>query len=149
LAFTWLNPEGDNAQRARLMIEGWNEANEHILTGAGLYYRSKGTSGNFTDLWSIHITESGVLDLAIAFGWMATIVGFLGYFLVLIARRGSVSWQSALVAVIGGELAYGSPLNGFLGATVFFGCLLFMIFDEGGVDFQHIRGDRSSPKPSN
>lgn len=50
--------------------------------------------------------------------------------LALGGRHRVLTWPVVLLAVMPGELAYGNPIDGFLGAVTVFGCLLYVIFDE-------------------
>ncbi len=131
LYFTFNRFDADNSQRGDLMADAWREASHNIWSGGGLFYRAPPDGSDFSSLWAAGVTESGVLDLATAFGWIATVAFLVAVFLALSAQRTRLAWPAALLAVMAGELAYGDPLNGFLGATLFYACLIFTLCDEG------------------
>ena len=130
LIFAWQSSDPEELQRAALMASGWRDAASNLLTGQGVMYRAP-TGNDFNALWSARVTESGVLDLAIQFGWAATVLFLVGVMLALGGRRKTVTWPAVLLAVMAGELAYGNPLDGFLGAIAFYAALIWVICDEG------------------
>jgi hypothetical protein len=130
VGFAFTHFDSENNQRADLMAVGWREAQNHIWTGEGLFYRAPPTGVEFNDLWNAHVTESGVLDLAIAFGWLSTALLILAVILALAGRRAKLTWPAVILAVFTGELAYGNPIDGFLGAILFFGSLIFVLCEE-------------------
>ena len=130
IAFTFGSFDYENAQRANLMAAGFRDAKNHLWIGEGIFYHTPIESPMFNDLWSAHVTESGVLDLAIDFGWAATCTLLLSVFFTLSGWRSRLTWMASLVTVMAGELAYGNPLAGFLGSILFFGGLISIIIDE-------------------
>ncbi len=130
IAFTFGSFDYENAQRANLMAAGFRDAQQHLWLGEGIFYHTPIAGPMFNDLWSAHVTESGVLDLAIDFGWVATCTLLLGVIFTLSGWRSRLTWVASLVTVMAGELAYGNPLDGFLGSILFFGGLISIIFDE-------------------
>jgi hypothetical protein len=131
LAFN--NFDEDNTERADLMASGLRDALAHVFSGEGVYYRAPNAGIGFTDLWSAHVTESGLLELAIQYGCLATVIFAIGVLAAIGARRPRIYWPVALLTMMAGELAYGGALSGFLGAELFFGSLAIVIFDEGRV----------------
>jgi len=130
VGFAFTHYDSENNQRADLMAVGWRETLSHFWTGEGLFYRAPPTGVEFNDLWNAHVTESGVLDLAIAFGWFSTALLILAALLALSGRRSKLTWPAVILAVFTGELAYGNPIDGFLGAILFFGSLIFVLCEE-------------------
>jgi hypothetical protein len=127
--FSFTHWDADNALRADLMADGWRDAADHLLIGEGVTYRAIGEGGLY-GLRLAHVTESGALDLALAYGWLVTGLFLLAVLLSLSAGRRRLFWPVALLTVVSGELAFGDPLEGFLGAILFFGSLLFVLCDE-------------------
>jgi hypothetical protein len=128
LTFHAIDPE--NVQRADLMADGWRDAESHIWLGQGVEYRAAPSGSDFNSLWAAHVTESGLLELAIAYGWVSTALLIISTFLALASKHRELTWYSVLLAVMTGEIAYTGVINGFLGAILFFGSLIHIIFDE-------------------
>ncbi len=128
--FTVTSLDGENIQRANLMFDALRDAMQSPWTGGGVFYRAAPSQGDFNALWNAHVTESGILDLAISYGFPATIAFLAAPLLALSGRRPRLTWPAVMLALTTGELAYGDPLVGFLGAVVFFGSLFFVLLDE-------------------
>lgn len=143
IAFTFGSFDDENTQRANLMAAGFRDAQQHFWLGEGIFYHAPAATPMFNDLWSAHVTESGIIDLAIDFGWAATCTMILGVIFALSGWRSKLPWAAALVTVIVGELAYGNPLDGFLGSILFFGGLVSIIFDESAAIRASITPNRS------
>ena len=129
LIFTWQSTAPEEIQRVALMAAGWRDAADHLVIGEGVIYRTP-TGSDFNGLWASRVTESGVLDLAIQLGWAATVLLIGGALLALRGSRKVLPWPAALLAVMIGELAYGNPLEGFVGAVTFYAALVWVICDE-------------------
>lgn len=130
VAYTFSSFDLEELQRANLMAAGFRDAATNIWSGSGIFYRAAPAGIRFTDLWSVGVTESGVLDLAVQFGWAATAVFLVGVACALSGSRARLTWTTALLTVLAGEMAYADPFEGFLGAVVFFGALISIICDE-------------------
>jgi hypothetical protein len=122
--------DSENMQRADLMADGWREASSHAWVGEGIRYHLTAAGADFNSLWAVHATESGAIDMAIANGWLATVLFISAAFLALGAKRGKLTWPSVLFTVMTGEIAYTAPIDGFLGSIIFFSCLIYILCDE-------------------
>ncbi len=129
MAFTWLTRDPEEFQRTALMAAGWRDAAANILVGEGVRYKSLSGIG-FNALWSSGVTESGVLDLAIQFGWIATVLFIVGVLIALRGTRRVLPWPAVLLAVMFGQLPYINLLGGFLGTVAFYAALVWIICDE-------------------
>jgi hypothetical protein len=127
--YSFTHWDSDNVLRADLMADGWREAADHVLIGDGVTYRVIEGGGSYY-LRLANVTESGVIDFALAYGWLATGLLILALVFSLSGARRQLFWPVGLLTVLSGELAYGNPLEGFLGAIMFFGSLLFALVDE-------------------
>jgi hypothetical protein len=127
LTFASLDPE--NIQRSNLIVHGWWDVQDHAILGAGLHYvQAHGVT--FQSLWSAGITESGVVDLMKAYGIPATLI-FLGAGLcALSARRIRPTDVSVLFCLFLADLECGSPIDGFLGAVLFFLGFILIVYEE-------------------
>jgi hypothetical protein len=130
LFLTFDASDSENVQRANLMASGWRDALSNIWMGEGVYYRQTAATPDFNGLWASHATESGAIDLAIAYGWLATAALIISALLALGAKRDSLTWPPVLLSIMTGEIAYTNPISGFLGAVLFFGCIIFIVCDE-------------------
>jgi len=128
LTFTSIDPE--NIQRGALMLQGWEDARRVLLAGQGIYYRPAPTGVNYQSLWAAGVTESGAISLVNSFGLPVTVLFFAMCLLALAGSRSTVGWRAVLLALLTGDFAFSEPLDGFLSAAAFFGCLMFVIFDE-------------------
>ena len=129
MAFTWQSRDPEELQRTALMAAGWRDAASKILLGDGVSYKTIG-GGDFNALWSSGVTESGVIDQAIQFGWLATILLIAGVLIALRGTRRVLTWPAVLLAVFIGALPYASPLGGFVGSVAFYSALVWVICDE-------------------
>jgi hypothetical protein len=129
---TFHNFDVGNRVRQTLMRAGWEDLQAHFWTGAGILYREQAlnVTMSFGSLWKERVTESGFLDLGLAFGLPATVLLMLAVTVTMGARRNYSSWYAVIVAVMLGEFAYGLPLGGFLGSVVFYCALLVVVLDE-------------------
>lgn len=128
--YTFSSFDLEEMQRANLMAAGFSDSAKTIAAGTGIFYKAAPAGIRFTDLWSVGVTESGILDLAIQFGWVATTIFLAGIAWALSGWRAGLTWTTALITVLVGEMAYADPFEGFLGATVFFAALISIICDE-------------------
>ena len=111
--------------RARLMLEGLARAAEHPILGRGpAYLDPSAFQPGFQALATEGVTESGVLDLAVAYGIPAVTLLIAACMLALSTRRRAQSTPLVILTLLTAELAFGNPLTGFLGAVLFFACLL-------------------------
>ena len=147
LIYTFGHFDPENAQRADLIAIGWREAKEHFWTGSGIFYRSGPSETGLNALWNAYVTESGVVDLVKAYGVPATLLFVFSTTCALSAKRENLTWPPVMLAMLTGELAYGNPLDGFLGSTLFFAALIFVFCDEPGRGESHVpqraAGDRA------
>jgi hypothetical protein len=131
--FLWLtfnSAELENVQRSNLMAVAWSEARQGLWLGSGLHYRASPMGHTFQSLWASGTTESGFIDFIIAYGLPATLVFVAGSLFALSTRRSSVTYAPVLLALLTADLECSDTLESFLGGTVFFLCLLYVIFDE-------------------
>ncbi|MGI8839955.1 MAG: hypothetical protein ACR2F8_04090 [Caulobacteraceae bacterium] len=110
--------------RWRLMAAGAARALAHPLLGIGAAWRDAGQlSPVFQSLQDAGVTESGLVDLSIAYGALAAALLVLSALAALAARRARQSLPAVLLALLTAELAFGDSLTGFLGALLFFAAL--------------------------
>ncbi|HEY5107216.1 MAG TPA: hypothetical protein VII73_10670 [Caulobacteraceae bacterium] len=136
LAATEMADYGDlgNRLRGTLMAEGAARAVTHPIFGEGVFHRGAETGG-YEVLSQAGVTESGVLDMAIAYGMPATVLFVACCLLTLNARRRGQTWASAVLAVMTGGLAVQDEVSSFLGALLFYGVLLHCQRDEWQVAY--------------
>jgi hypothetical protein len=127
LTFSSVDPE--NIMRGNLMAEGWNDVKAAFWLGSGIHH-VEATGTNFQALWASGVTESGALDLAKAYGVPATAVLFAAAFMALAARRRRISDVACIFAMLVAEMECNDPIDGFLGATVFFLSFVLVVFEE-------------------
>jgi energy-converting hydrogenase Eha subunit C len=121
---------GDNL-RASLMESGLNDALSHPLLGGGPMWRdATELEATYQSLAGSGVTESGVLDISIAFGMPAAVLFVLSTVLALSAGRSKLTFPSVMLSMLTAELAFGDSLNGFLGAILFFTSLAVCQRDE-------------------
>src|SRR5665213_127975 len=125
--FTAEYSDSNNHRRAELMAAGASDALHHPILGAGVAYRnSTDLEAVFDQLRGIGVTESGVLDLAVAYGMPAAAVFLLSSLFALGARRERNTFPVVLLAMFTAELAFGDDLTGFPGAILFYTCLIWV-----------------------
>jgi len=118
--------------RARLMADGFFKALHYPIFGGGVYYRDMSNEvPGYSSLSNNGITESGFLDFCIAYGIPAATLFTLSALVALAARRRVQSMPAVLLAMLTATLAFGNILNGFLGAILFYGSLIWVQQDEG------------------
>ena len=116
------------------MIAGAARALAHPLLGAGAAWRdSAALAPGFGGLEGAGVTESGLLDLSIAYGALATALLVFSALAALAAKRPTRSLPPVLLTLLTAELAFGDSLTGFVGAIVFFAALT------------HCQRDQSAP----
>ena len=121
---------GDNL-RASLMETGLDDALSHPLIGSGPMWRdASGLEATYQSLAGSGVTESGVLDLSIAYGVPGAILFVLSPMLALLAPRSKLTLPAVMLAMLTAELAFGDSLTGFLGAILFFTSLTICQRDE-------------------
>jgi len=119
-----------NLLRAQLMLHGVDQALAHPIVGEGLFYRADlDIAPNFNALVSSGVTESTILDYAIAGGVVGAVLFLLPICWVL-ARSSRYDAQSVILAMMGAELCFGGSVHGLLGALVFYLCLVGVIWDD-------------------
>ncbi len=129
LYFTFTSLDPEEVLRSRLISAAADDVGAMFWFGRGIYTFPPAASQAFSDMRVAGVTESGALDLALAFGAPAAALFFVAVALALFAKRASVTWMPVLVTVFAGTFAYNNPL-GFLGSVVFFGALLSAILEE-------------------
>lgn len=125
---TYFSAADDRGNHLRwlLMTGGWKRSLDHLLTGDGLRFQdSYGIVADYYVLSQAGVTESGILDFAIAFGWPTSIAFILAGLFAAGARRATYSAPAVLVAMLTAEMAFGASVGGYLGAIVFYGCLIY------------------------
>lgn len=128
-----LDPTDD--LRARLMQHGFYQSLQHPLLGRGVtYVPPTYDQPGYQTLAAEGVTESGFLDMAIAYGYPAALAFLFGSIAALSAIRRRISAPVVLVTLMTGELFYGTPLNGFIGSVLFYSSLIFIIQDEFKLD---------------
>jgi hypothetical protein len=121
---------GDNL-RASLMLTGLGDALSHPLLGSGPVWRdASGLEATYQSLAGAGVTESGVLDLSIAYGMPSAALFVLAAVLALVATRSRLTSPAVILAMLTAELAFGDSLTGFLGAILFFTSLTICQRDE-------------------
>lgn len=121
----------EEALRAMLMSDGLKKALEHPWVGSGILYKDPSAlRPSYSSLSTAGVTESGALDLAVAYGFPAAVFLIVAALLASNARRQHMSWPSAVLTLMTAELAFGGALTGFLGAIVFFGSMIWLQRDE-------------------
>ncbi|MBV8594165.1 MAG: hypothetical protein JOZ27_07695 [Caulobacteraceae bacterium] len=133
--------DGDSDLRARLMTDGYHVATRHPLLGAGPAYiePSSIVVSSYQTLSAAGVTESGFLDLSIAYGIAATTALVLSALCVLSAWHHRYTFPTLILLALTTELAFGNALTGFLGAILFFASLGFLMQDEcKGAVFQAV-----------
>jgi hypothetical protein len=127
VTFTSFEPE--EVLRSRLISAAASDLTDVAWFGRGVHFYALVPSNRFVDMWAGGVTESGVLDIALAFGVPATALFLAAILIALLAKRASVGWMPVLVTVFAGTLPFNNPLS-FLGGTVFFGALFSLILQE-------------------
>ncbi len=118
--------------RGSLMKEGLADALAHPLLGTGPEWRdTSGLEATYRSLSGAGVTESGLLDLSIAYGLPAALLLVLSALLALSASRSRLTLVPVMLAMLTAELAFGDSLTGFLGAVVFYTVLTVSQRDEG------------------
>jgi hypothetical protein len=121
---------GDNL-RASLMETGVDDALSHPLLGSGPMWRdASGLEATYQSLAGAGVTESGILDLSITYGIVATALFMLAAVFALVASRPKLTLPAVILAMLTAELAFGDSLTGFLGAILFFTSLTICQRDE-------------------
>jgi len=113
-----------NQIRAMLLEDGFSRAMSFPLIGDGArYYSSEGVISTYTSLSMAGVTESLVLDLAITYGVLPTLLFLGACVLAMCARRLILQPPVVILALMTAELFFGGTLAGSLGAITFFACL--------------------------
>lgn len=109
--------------RGLLIRQGLDTARGHLLLGLGPQWRDTSElAATFTSLSDVGVTESGWLDLAVAYGALAAAaLGFAA--LLAMGARNADRFAAVLLALLTASLAFSDPLDGYLGALAFFGAL--------------------------
>jgi hypothetical protein len=136
LVFSSADPE--NIQRGTLMTWAWEDARGALWAGSGLFFRAAAPGPDFNSLWAAGVTESGIIDLVIAFGLPATMLFLAGAFAALGASRKNVTYPAVLTALMIGELAYGGGLGGILGTAVLYASLAYIVLEEAPIGGQFV-----------
>jgi len=126
---TFVSLKHDQVLRATLMVAAFEDMMKTFWLGNGPYYVTPVQGTTFVELWTGHVTESGALDVGLAFGVPAAILFFASVFIALLAKRASVSWMPVLLTVLTGQFAFSNPFS-FLGSVVFFGALICIVLQE-------------------
>jgi hypothetical protein len=126
---TFVGYQHEQVLRARLMLAAVDDMMNVFWTGKGPYFTQSVEGSTFLQFWQGHVTESGALDIGIAFGAPAMVLFFASVAITLLARRASLSWIPVLVTVMAGQFAYNNPLS-FLGSVMFFGSLICILVQE-------------------
>jgi hypothetical protein len=129
LYFTFTSLDLEEVLRSRLISAAADDLSGVFWFGRGPYFAAPVAGTRFLEMWAGGITESGWLDIALAFGAPAAALFVVAVVVALLAKRASVTWMPVLVTVLAGTLPYNNPL-GFLGSVVFFGGLLCVIMQE-------------------
>lgn len=117
--------------RARLVIGGVARALSHPLLGAGPQWRDPAAMQPlYENLHGAGVTESGLLDLSIAYGVPAAAMLVAAALAALAARQRTQGLPTVILALMTAELAFGDSLTGFLGALLFYACLIWRQRDE-------------------
>jgi len=132
----WLTFHADyadigNQLRARLMVRGLGLALEHPIIGEGLLWRDNwGLISTYSSLAGAGVTESQLLDFAIAYGVPTAVIFLLSALLAIAARRENLTIPAILVTLMTSELAFGGALTGFMGSVLFYASLIYCQRDE-------------------
>ena len=117
------SPVFDDELRSLLIRQGVGLAAAHPVLGEGPQWRDTSTLvANFENLSAAGVTESGILDLAVAYGVIASVALLLSALLAM-GRRRLDRLPAVLLCLLTASLAFSDPLNGYLGALVFFAAL--------------------------
>jgi hypothetical protein len=127
LTYTSIEPE--NILRFNLMAQGWQDARNSIWFGSGLHY-TQAHGITFSSLWAAGITESGVISMIQQVGLPATIVFFSTAMMALASRRVEVDEIAIIFAMLLADFECNTPIDGFLGAALYFSALLIILLDE-------------------
>lgn len=131
LWFTFSQFGFDDDRRARLMIDGYHKAITHPWLGEGIFYKDPANlQPSYQSLHDAGVTESGVLDLAIAYGIPAALSFVLSPILALCSFRPAQTGAVVILTMLTAALAFGNTLPGFFGAVLFYGCLIYIQRDE-------------------
>jgi hypothetical protein len=113
------------------MQTGLEDALSHPLLGSGPAWRdASGLEATYQSLTGAGVTESGVLDLSVAYGVPSATLFVLAALLALGATRSRLTLPAVILAMLTAELAFGDSLTGFLGAILFFTSLTICQRDE-------------------
>jgi hypothetical protein len=129
LFVTFVSLRHEQVLRSNLMVAAFQDMMGTFWLGNGPYYVAPTQGTSFVELWTGHVTESGALDVGLAFGVPAAILFFASVFIALLARRASVSWMPVLLTVFTGQFAFNNPFS-FLGSVVFFGSFICILLNE-------------------
>jgi hypothetical protein len=118
--------------RGDLMQAGLVDALAHPLLGTGPAWRDTSElQATFHSLSGAGVTESGLLDLSIAYGVPAALLLVLSAVLALCVSRSRLTLAPVVLTMLTAELAFGDSLTGFLGAVVFYTALAVSQRDDG------------------
>ncbi len=113
------------------MLKGLGDALSHPLLGSGPAWRdTSGLEATYQSLAGAGVTESGFLDLSIAYGVPSAALFLLAAVLALVATRSRLTSPAVMLSMLTAELAFGDSLTGFLGAVLFFTSLTICQRDE-------------------
>jgi hypothetical protein len=123
----------DDILRGWLLEAGWQKAQDHPFLGLGSFYRDVSTTqADYISAMSSGVTESSGLDYAIAYGLPAAVLLILCAVFTLGARRRRPAWPVVVLVMFTGALAIAGPQGSFLGSIVYYGSLIYGLFDEDG-----------------
>jgi hypothetical protein len=126
LTLTFTAPPWDvgNYLRSELMLNGWYNSLGHPLIGEGLSYRgSADLIPTFEVLASAGVTESMVLEFAIAFGMVGALLFMTAPALAIVHDR-NFTPMAIILAMLTAELFFGGSLRGGLGSMLYYCCLI-------------------------
>ena len=128
---TFISNDGGNHLRATLLRYGWERAQDYPWIGQGLFYRSSALlMPGLDNLRGAEVTESGILDLWIAFGGLSTLIFVAAALVAVIASRAQARWESMLFALLAGSLPYNTLFGGLLSSLLFFSSFFFVVFQK-------------------
>lgn len=127
LGLTFSAAEGDtgNVLRGLLMLNGVERALEQPIVGRGpTYFVLDDAKANFVDLAEAGVTESQLLDFAIAYGMAPAFCFLLAVLITLAVQAGSMrKYPAVVLTCLTAELFFGGTLASLAGTLLFYGTL--------------------------
>jgi hypothetical protein len=131
MTFNYASGDHDNALRALLLLDGFDDAIRHPILGSGPSYIDSGSLvATYQWLHSVGVVESGFAQFAIFYGLPAALALSAASLAAQGARRSGQSFASVVLCLITAIFAFSTPIGSFLGSITFYTALIYCQRDE-------------------